>query len=572
MQLSGKQILFQNEKLNLLLITIAAAVVILPVLIYGIPDGFDLPHHLQCAQTYVDAIKRGEFYPSWSADRNFGYGGLELRMYPPVSHYVLALFRIAAGNWHLAMWATYTFWCILGCLGIYFLAREFVEPPAALFAAALFALIPYRVNEIYQTFLYAEFAGGSILPFCFTFLNRILKPRSENGNAADYFSRDTLWFAIAIAALVLTHLPLTLIGIISMGVYFLSQTKWRCSDFLLNVVKISIAGALGLALSSFFWIKVIEERFLMAKTAVYDEVVINYDLNFLLTFLQTFEGETRIVSFLPFFYDLVLLFTILVVLPMALIGLLKDYYSEKSRWRGVWLTFVFSVFIATVLSKPLWDHLPLLFEVQFPWRWLNVVSVFAPILAAGGFVICLQRYRHEKTRAAILSIYGLLLICLITSLSWAISNGRYILPAQSESHAEKVVNGEGFRFWWTIWTRDDFELKSADRVSAENRAVVVTNWETLNRSFTVEAGAPQNIRVAVFYHPNWHAFVNSQAVAIGPDPTGAVSFPVPPEKSVVTLNFVETKKVLAARKISWTAIFVVVILFFATFKTNNRKI
>lgn len=571
MQLSGKQILFQNEKLNLLIITIAAIVVILPVLFFGIPDGYDLPHHLQCAQSYVDAIKSGDFYPTWSADRNFGYGGLELRMYPPVSHYVLALFKIAAGNWHPATWATYTFWCLLGCFGIYFWAREFVPPPAALFAAVLFAVIPYRVNEVYLTFLYAEFAGGSILPFCFAFLTRILKPRSENSKFADYFSRDVLGFAVAVAALILTHLPLTLIGIISLGIYFLTQTKWSVSAFLSNAVKASTAGIMGLAMSAFFWIKVVEERAMMAKTSVYDEIVINYKLNFLLTFLQTFEGKDWEVSFLPAFYDLILLVTILIILPMAIFGLIKEHHAEKSRWRGLWLTFAFSVFITTILSKPLWDYLPLLFEVQFPWRWLNIVSIFAPVLAAGGFMICLKRYRDEKTRSSSLLIFGLLFVSLTLSLSWAISTGRYIAPAEAETQSQTFIHAEGFRFWWTIWTREEFK-NTTEKVSTENRAVAVSNWEVLNRSFTVEAGAPQNVRVALFYHPNWHVFVNNQPVAAGADQTGAITFSVPAESSQVTLNFVETTNVLAARKISIAAIFLALILFFATFKTNKQKI
>jgi hypothetical protein len=571
MQLTGKQNLFQNEKLNLLIISIAAAVVILPVLFYGIPDGYDLPHHLQCAQTYVDAVKSGNFYPSWSADRNFGYGGLEIRMYPPVSHYVLALFKIAAGNWHTATWATYTFWSLLGCFGIYFWAREFVAPPAALFAALLFAVIPYRVNEVFQTFLYAEFAGGSILPFCFAFLTRILKPRSESAGFAGYFSRDALGFAVAVAALILTHLPLTLIGIIGLGVYFLTQTKWNPTVFLANAVKVSIGGILGLALSAFFWIKVVEERAMMAKTSVYDEIVINYKLNFLLTFLQTFEGAAWHVSFLPAFYDLILLVTILIVLPMAIFGLLKEYNREKSGWRGVWLTFAFSLFIATVLSKPLWDHLPLLFEVQFPWRWLNIVSIFAPVLAAGGAAVCLRRCRDEKTRTAPVLIFGLLVMSIALSLSWSVSAARYIAPAQTEAQAQKFIEAEGFRFWWTIWTREEFK-QTTGKVSADNRAVTLTNWEVLNRNFTIEAGAPQNVRVALFYHPNWHVSVNNQAVAPGSDPTGALTFPVPAEKSEVALDFVETKKALAARKVSFASIFVLVFLFLATLKSNKQKI
>ena len=571
MKLPGKQNLFQDDKVNLLMLTIAALIVILPIFLRGIPDGYDLPHHLQCAETFVEAFKNGEFYPSWSLSRNYGYGGLELRMYPPISHYVLALFKLATGNWQLAVFASYSFWCILGCLGIYFWSREFVAPPAALFAAVLFAIIPYRINEIYQTFLYAEFAGGSILPFCFAFLTRILKPASEPPGRRRFLSLDTLGLTVALAALILTHLPLTLIGIIGLGVYFLSQTRWSFPKSLNDAVQISIAGILSLAATSFFWMKVVQERFMMAKTSVYEEVVINYDFNFLLTFLQTYDGVSYEVSFIPFFYDLVLLLTVLSVLPMALIGLSKEYNAEKSVWRGVWLTFVFSIFIATVLSKPLWDHLPLLFEVQFPWRWLNIVSVLAPILAAGGFSTCRQWSKNEKQRSSSILIFGLILVSLTLSLSWAVSTGKYIAPDHSEAHAAKAITEEGFKFWWPIWTRENFNQISSEKVLAPGRQITVTEWTALDRRFSIEAGAPQNVRVALFYHPNWRVFIDHQPVPANPDSTGAITFAVPAEKSDITIQFTETNEVLAGRKISMAAWTVLVFLFLTTLAAYQRK-
>ncbi len=557
MQNPFRKHLFQNEKFNLFFITVAASVMILPVLFWGVPDGYDFPHHYQTTATFIDSIRAGEFYPSWSLDRNSGYGGLELRMYPPVSHYVLALVKLAVNDWHLATWIVYSFWCVLGCLGIYFLAREFVKAESAVFAAVLFAVIPYRINEVYQTFLYAEFAAGSILPFCFAFLTRIIKAGNEEtknpGGKRKFFSGDLLGFTVSLAALVLTHLPLTLIGVIALGIYFLCQVRWKVSAFSYSFVRTIFAGILSLSATSFFWVKVLQERFMMAKTSVYEEVHVLYEFNFLLTPLQTYDQASHAVSFVAAFYDLVLLLTVLIVLPMAIVGLLKNNYLKTNLWRGILIVFSFSVFITTVLSRPLWNNLPLLFEVQFPWRWLNIVSVFAPVLAAGGFSVCLQWYKDERFKSYSVLVFGVILINLILSLSWAIFTARYVAPEKVERQVETAIKKEGFNFWWTIWTRKEFINSSSEKVFAQNRQTEIVEWKNTSREFVIEAGETAEARVAVFYHPNWQVFINNNAVEIRPDSTGAVAFEVPPEKSHISMKFVETKEVLLAKNISLAA-------------------
>src|SRR5258707_2476908 len=110
---------FQNEKFCVLVLLAVAFAVTLLVLIYGLPVGYDLPHHFQCAMTFVDSIKSGDLYPSWSLNRNFGFGGMEARLYPPISHYTLALAYLLLGNWHLAGWLTLLFFSFIGGYGVY---------------------------------------------------------------------------------------------------------------------------------------------------------------------------------------------------------------------------------------------------------------------------------------------------------------------------------------------------------------------------------------------------------------------------------------------------------------------
>jgi hypothetical protein len=72
---SALQNFTRTEKFYLLVLAAVSVAVILPVLFYGIPYGYDLPHHYQCAMTFYEAFLTGDFYPSWSLNRNFGFGG-----------------------------------------------------------------------------------------------------------------------------------------------------------------------------------------------------------------------------------------------------------------------------------------------------------------------------------------------------------------------------------------------------------------------------------------------------------------------------------------------------------------
>jgi hypothetical protein len=54
----------------------------------------------------------------------------------------------------------------------------------------------------------------------------------------------------------------------------------------------------------------------------------------------------------------------------------------EARWVFVLLGLLVATAMITPLSKPLWDHLPLLPIVQFPWRFLSVQALFAAAATA----------------------------------------------------------------------------------------------------------------------------------------------------------------------------------------------
>jgi len=155
---------------HVLFILALAVIVVLPICFFGMTSGNDMVQHFQFAETAHNAVSSGEFYPGFSSATNFGLGDVGLRFYPPLTYYLMSLFRAVSGDWYWS--GVLTIWLIFfsGGVGIYLWVREIMPEVNALAAAAIFMLSPYHLNLIYNNFLLAEFAATAIFPFCFFFL------------------------------------------------------------------------------------------------------------------------------------------------------------------------------------------------------------------------------------------------------------------------------------------------------------------------------------------------------------------------------------------------------------------
>lgn len=549
----------KTEKFRVLVLAAIAVAVMVPVLLFGLPNGHDLPHHYQCAMTFAESIRDGDLYPSWSLNRNFGFGGMETRLYPPLSHYTLALAHLATGEWHLASFIVFVLFAFAGSFGAYLWASESMPREHALFAGCLYALIPYHLNQLYNTFFYAEYAGSAVLPFVFLFVSRVCR----RGSAGDIAG-----LAASFALLILTHLPLTVIGSVCFAAYAL--TRLDRERFTGQIAKLAGGVAIALAASSFFWTKVLFEKDLMAKAAVYADPWLDYRLNFLLTAIQTYEGiGLEVYQNGTSFYDLTLFYALLVGLACTIPFFIANRKFDAAD-KGVWLVLAVALFMTLPFSSFIWSRVGFLQEVQFPWRWLAIVSIAAPVVAASKMGELADWFKSKKRPLALL-VCGCVFATLTFSIAQIIRPAPFITKSRIESYMTENAKEIGFTFWWPRTVRKSFaDDKSA--VSADGRAASVDKLSAVDRTFSIAEGTPTNARIGVFYHPNWRAAVNGRNAAVMPGPDGAVMIPIPSEASTISLSFIEPTPTAAARWISlggWFAVFLMLTL--KPFSTFRRK-
>ena len=529
--------------IDLGILFLTSLIIVLPVFIYGIPNSADSSQHYQFAITFFDSLQNGDFYPSWAADSNRGFGDVGVRFYPPLAYYVMAGFRYLAGNWYDASVLTFGFWFFLSGVGLYFWCREWFDETSSLAAAIMYIFMPYHANQLYNAFTYAEFAGSAIIPFCFLFVTRLCR----TGKII-----DIVGLAVFYSLLILTHLPLTVIGSISLLIY--SLTSLKKESFFPTLLKLSSAVFLGLVASSFYWVKMVSELdWVKHTTSEFTSNVYDFHINFLCSFLYTLLFQE---DFRSTFLDRVLLVSAGVFISSAVIFYVWSKEKDNQKFFGVVTVLAFAIFITTPLSNIIWEKFSLLQKVQFPWRWLAIVSLTGAFFVAAGFRTLINLL-HTKMRPAALLTFGLLTAAIVFTFTRVIN---YSIQLPRQEFAQQLDNfprAQSCECWWAIWS-EKAALKNTEKVSGTDRSAQVINWQATEREILFSSGSSAVARIPVFYYPHWKTTVNNRSVVPEVSNDGAILIPLPPETAQVKVWFQEPFLV----QVSWY-ISILVWLFFA---------
>lgn len=151
---------------QLLLILVAATLLCLPCLVYGLPPGENAPTHVKYQHHFSLQFWSGEGYPRWLADENKGYGSPIFLVQYPLPYFITALFRpitsfppVNLESRELGLFVSLA----LAAAGMaaWFWLRKFTHPMAATFAAGVYISLPF----ILEDGIYARSAIGELCTF-----------------------------------------------------------------------------------------------------------------------------------------------------------------------------------------------------------------------------------------------------------------------------------------------------------------------------------------------------------------------------------------------------------------------
>jgi hypothetical protein len=387
-----------------LIILAAAAVAVAPLLFRGPSCGHDFDFHLVSWLDCFSSWRHGIFYPHWTASANYGAGEPRFVFYPPLT-WMLGAALGAILPWTLVPVAL-TFLLLAGTgFATRALAREVLTDGAATLAGCAALFSGYALYTAYERTAYGELAGGFWIPLLLLYaLRNRAASESKFSRALD---GSTAPLALVLAGCWLSNIPL---GV--MACYLLAAvaiTAAILARSLAPVIRAAIAGVLGIAVSAFYLIPAVWEQRWIDVGQVTGDPGERIENSWLFgrhsnPLLQLHDVELRRVSMIA-----------VSMIAVALVGLLIAWRRDKlTRW---WISLalipVAILFLQFPVSLPLWNLLPKLRFLQFPWRWLVTLEAPMAIFFAAA-VWSREAARRRIAVSAVLALFVVLALAFTT--------------------------------------------------------------------------------------------------------------------------------------------------------------
>jgi len=500
----------------LLVIGATAFAVEIPFFFLGTPSGHDVEFHLYSWLEVLAQWKQGIMFPRWAALAHFGCGEPRFLFYPPAS-WTLGALLSAVLPWTVA--ASVYIWIALAAAGVsmFVLMRRFVSRRDAMFAAALYAANPYHLVIVYWRSAFAELLASCLVPLL---LLLVLK-------AAEGERRVLVPLSLVLAAAWLTNAPAAVMIHYSLALLILFFAWEKRSPRLLLVGAAAVA--LGASLAAVYLLPAIyEQKWVNIAEAV--SAGSRPADNFLFTHTTDADHDAfnRVISW-------VAVLEIFATLTAAWVC-----RSRRELNRGLWNTLLRWALVCSALMFPaaaiLWEFLPKLAFMQFPWRWLLCLSVIFAIFVTVGV-------RKWWLRAA---------VCLVALL--LIATAWHRIQAPWWDHADdlremqdNMADGTGYEGVdeYTPVGSDPAAIdKDTRKVRVEgtaHAAIHVYYWNPESKIFTAEMSGPDQLVLRLLRYPAWQVEVNGRTVETSArEDTGQMLVPVEAGLNRVQIIFLRT--------------------------------
>ena len=500
----------------LLSIAVAALAVEIPFFFRGTPSGHDVEFHLYSWLEVLSQWKQGIVYPRWAAMAHLAYGEPRFIFYPPAS-WTLGAALSAIFPWTLV--ASIYIWLVLVAAGasMFLLARQWLDRRDATFAAVLYAVNPYHLVIVYWRSAFAELLASSLLPLLLLLLLRA----DERGRRVTVFLALLLgcaWLINAPAA-VMIHYSLALL---------MAVIAWRRRSPRVLLVG-TAAALLGAALAAFYLLPAVyEQKWVNIAEAVSAGSRPLDNFLFIHTTDADHDAFNRVISWVA---------VAEIILTMAAAWAARGW---RVRNRELWYSLVAWAAACAVLmlsiTNPLWNILPKLQFMQFPWRWLLCLGIPFTLLTALGV-------RRWTSRVAIY----LAMLCVLAFVWQRFQPPWWDNTADLREMQDNMATSAGYEGtdeYAPVGADPSSINKDARRVTVDgpaHAAIRVSAWTAERKLFTAEMSAADNLALRLFNYPAWRVEVNGRPVQAGTrEGTGQVLVPVEAGANRVEITFVRT--------------------------------
>lgn len=515
-----------------------------------------LPHtnatenYVYAAANFATAFKEGRLYPRWSPYALGGYGAPIPHYYPPGAPFLAALIQVLLTDDAVsAVRFGYILALALAGIAVYMLVTRRTNAAAGLLAAVLYLYSPY-VGLVAPQLLgdLPTVIALALLPALLCCADRLLLRRKPV---------DLLLVALFLAALILTHVPLALTGLILMSALMVWQ---RIAHRRARGRSIASASLLGIGLAACFWIPALLEQPAVHWITPLTAAPHRLTLAGLVTPLQQIDTN-----------DLVPLPQFTLGLPILIFALLGAAAVLRCRYfRSIQVFFLTAGLVTAavaVLVLPgetallgvltlclsvggsaalsLWEAVPALRQrLLLPAALIPIWILAAPVWLGTlihepfGATDAAAQIQFEQSGYGIAALPPTLPVP--STLPDSLPANRLLV----ESYLSGAVNR--------------INISQGDSVQAR---VGILEDNTHSGQFQVNTTAAATLDVLLAHFPGWRASLNGRPIPLFPNPqTNLIRVTIPPSRGgQLTLELGSTQVRAGAWAITWAALGIAVI-------------
>jgi hypothetical protein len=556
----------------------AAALAVSPELIWGNSCGHDFDFHLVSWFDALNGWRHGIPYPHWTPSANFGAGEPRFVFYSPLT-WMLGAALGTVLPWTLVPVAL-TFVLLAGTgLATRALARQALNQSAAALAGCIAIFCGYPLFTAYERSAFAELAGGVWIPLVLLFGLRNGGIHERSNGWRSVFNRSVAPLAVAIAGAWLSNptvgvmacYTLAAIALVSAG---LQRSWWP-------IIRTAVGAVLGLGLSAVYLLPAAWEQRWVDIHQVTEDPGQTLENNWLFTRhadpgLSLHDEVLRTAS------TIVVVMIALTVCALLVCKLRRRLPGPRSWWVPLALVPVGVLLLQFSFSEPLWNLLPDLRFLQFPWRWLLILESPMAVFLSSAFWPASTS--GPRARAITPAVWGVVFLCM------TIGAGKYFYqPCYVEDTVPSMIGtlqaGKGY-----IGTNEyepigaDIGLIAKDLpyaclVDSANTVLGKANadgelaWDAAQETceatyyagsdagpehLRIEGTAPRSAYLVVrqLTFPAWRIALNGQIVTnSSPRSDGLLAVPVQKGAFRLTADWTATRDVVLARWISILSVF-----------------
>jgi len=469
----------------------------------------------------------------YSGNLNFGYGYPLFNFTYPFPYYLGVILHFFGFGFVNTIKILFAGSVVLSAFFM-FLASKLLwkNTWAGIVSSVLYVYLPYRMVDLYVRGSIGESLSFALFPLLFYLAVRLIKKPSFLLISCT---------AIVLSMLITTHNIMAVLFLPAYTVlaliYAIFENKKAIKPFFISII-------LGFSLSAFFWIPAIFEKsyILLSQIPIADRNLYFVSFNQLIfpswgygipTSPDAFSYQLGLVSII------ILAVSFLSVLAFIIKGKSKNYYVGIA-----YPLIAFIILYSFLLFSPsrfLWENIPLLSEINYPWIILGILGFLISLLA--GF---LSGQALGKYLVVFLGIIAIFTIAPYAKPQQYINNpdSYYLTNDATTTSSNELMP------LWVKKIPSQRAIRKVEIISGNGEIENVAS-DSKQVNFSINALTKTNIKINTIYFPGWKIYVDEIDTEIFYDnEQGVMEISIPSGRHIVNAKLKETPLRLASDLIS----------------------